>query len=109
MTNEFEFEGMTDEQLADYHLQKAIEHANATLRMNENCYQKFDKQLLSETQKNYFENIAKGILPTDEEQIAFDIESVEQARKAEMQRKTKQGADYMPLLLLEDKTDGLFC
>ncbi len=104
--NELDYEDMTDEQLADYHLQEAVEHAKVTLQMAENCYQKFGKQILSDVQKSYFENMANGILPTDEEQINFDIESVKQAREADRQRSVELGGAYEPTLTFEDKTDS---
>ncbi|HLM60907.1 MAG TPA: hypothetical protein VK308_08895 [Pyrinomonadaceae bacterium] len=106
MINENELDHMTDEQLAEYHLQQAIEHAKTTLQMDEACFQKFGKRILSDVQKIYFQNIANGALPTDEEQITFDIESVKQAREAEKRRSLELGEAYEPTLILEDKTTG---
>ncbi len=111
--NEFDYVDMTDEELADYHLQEAITHAKTTLRMAENCYRKFGKQLLSETQKSYFQNVANGILPTDEEQaaldneqITLDMQAVKQAREINKQQAAKLGDAWQPELRLEDKTEG---
>ena len=104
--NEFYYQDMTDEQLADYHLKEAMEAAKMTLQMAERCEQKFGKNLLSDIQKSYFQNMANGILPTDEEQIAFDIESVKLAREAERRRSAELGLAYAPTLTLEDKTEG---
>ncbi len=106
--NELEYIDVTDEQLADYHLKEAIEHAKLTLQMAERCYQKFGKQLLSDTQKNFFEKVASGILPNDDEHIDVGIEMTSQAREAEKRRFAELGKDYTPTLTLEDKTDG-FC
>ena len=111
--NEFNYEDMTGEELADYHLQKAIAHAETTLQLSENCFRKFGKQLLSETQKSYFQNVANGILPTDaemevldNEQITLDMQAVKQARELNKQKAAQLGEAYKPELRLEDKTDG---
>ncbi len=115
--NEFDYADMTDEELelelARQASNEAIEHAKTTLQMSENCYRKFGKQLLSETQKAYFENMANGILPTDEEQagivseqITLDMQDVKQARELNKQKAAQLGEAYKPELLLEDKTDS---
>ena len=106
MTNGFENENTTDGQSAEYHLQQAVEHARTTLPMDAACFQKFGKRILSDVQKTYFQNIANGALPTDEEQITFDIESVKLAREAEKRRSPELGDAYEPTLILEDKTTG---
>ena len=109
MTTEFDYEDMTDEQLADYYLQEAIKSAQITLQWAENCFQKFGKRTLSDVQKTYFEKLAKGELPTDEEQFNFDVEALEQERQTERRRKNELGEAYKPKLALEDKTDGFCC
>jgi type III secretory pathway component EscR len=111
--NEFDYVDMTDEELAAQAFNDAIEHAQITLQLSENCYRKFGKQLLSETQKSYFQNVANGILPTDEEQtaidneqITFDMQAVIQARQLAKQTADRLGEAYTPELILEDKTEG---
>lgn len=104
--NKFDYVDITDEELADYHLQEAITHAKTTLQLSENCYRKFGKQLLSETQKSYFENVANGILPTDEEQFSVDVETLKQSRESDKQQAAKLGDAYKPILTFEDKTEG---
>ncbi len=103
---------MTDEELAAQALNEAIEHAKITLQLSENCYRKFGKQLLSELQKSYFEKMANGILPSDEEQaaieseqITLDMQAVKQARELNKQKAEKLGEAYQPTFTLEDKTD----
>ncbi len=104
--NELEYIDITDEQLADYHLKEAIEHAQLTLQMAERCYQKFGKQLLSDTQKNFFEKVASGVLPNDDEHIDVGIEMANQAREADKQKSVELGETYVPTLTFEDKTEG---
>jgi type III secretory pathway component EscR len=115
MTNEndFDYVDMNDEQLAAQALEDAIQHAQITLQLSENCYRKFGKQLLSETQKSYFESIASGILPTDEEeaamqseQITLDMQAVKQARELNKQKAAQLGEDYAPELVFQDRTDA---
>ncbi len=104
--NKIEYEDMTDEQLADYHLEEAVDHAKTTLELNERCYKKFGKQMLSDIQKSYFEKQASGILPTDEEQIEMNVETVKQAHENEKRRSAELGEAYEPILAFEDKTEG---
>ncbi len=111
--NEFDYVDMTDEELAEQAFDDAVEHARITLQLSENCYRKFGKQLLSETQKSYFQNVANGILPTDEEQaamdneqITLDMQAVKQARELNKQKAAQLGEAYKPELRLEDKTEG---
>ena len=111
--NEFDYVDMTDEELARQALNKAVESAKITLQMAENCYRKFGKQLLTQTQKAYFQNMANGILPTDEEQtamdneqITLDMQAVKQAREFNKQQAAKLGDAWQPELRLEDKTEG---
>ena len=114
MLKEFlnKYTGQTDEKLAAQALKEAIEHAKITLQLSENCYRKFGKQLLSESQKSYFEKMANGILPSDEEQsaieseqITHDMQAVKQARELDKQKAEKLGEAYQPEFILEDKTD----
>ncbi len=111
--NEFDYVDMTDEELARQALNDAVESAKITLRMAENCYRKFGKQLLSETQKAFFENMANGILPTDEEQtaidneqITLDMQAVIQARQLAKQTADRLGEAYTPELVFQDRTDS---
>lgn len=111
--NELDYVDMTDQELANYHLQEAIEHAQTTLQLAENCYRKFGKQLLSEIQKSYFQNVANGILPTDEEQaalddeqITLDMQAVKQARQAAIKKCSELGEAYTPELVFQDRTDS---
>ena len=111
--NDFDLEEMTDEQLAARALDDAIEHAQITLQLSENCYRKFGKQLLSDTQKTYFENIASGILPTDQqqaamksEQITLDMQAVIRARELAKQAAVSRGEAYTPELVFQDRTDS---
>ena len=111
--NEFDYEEMTDEQLAARTLDDAIEHAQITLQLSENCYRKFGKQLLSDTQKTYFQNVANGILPTDEEQaameseqITLDMQAIIQARELAKQTAARLGEAYTPELVFQDRTDS---
>jgi hypothetical protein len=111
--SEFDYVDMTDEELAAQAFNDAVEHAQITLQLSENCYRKFGKQLLSETQKSYFQNMANGILPTDEEQtamdneqITLDMQAVKKAREINKQQAAKLGEAYTPELRLEDKTEG---
>ncbi len=110
MQKEFvnKYTDMTDEELAAQALNEAIEHAKITLQLSENCYRKFGKQLLTETQKSYFENMANGILPTDEEQATLDneqitlnMQAVKPARELEKQKAAKLGEAYKPEFILE--------
>ncbi len=103
---------MTEEEQAAQALNEAIEHAKITLQLSENCYRKFGKQLLSESQKSYFEKMANGILPSDEEQsaveseqITLDMQAVRQARELNKQKAEKLGEAYQPEFILEDKTN----
>ncbi len=119
--SEFDYVDMTDEELTpqalkdaiQHALNEAIENAKITLQLSENCYRKFGKQLLSETQKSYFQNMANGILPTDEEQaamdnelITLDIQAVKKAREINKQQAAELGEAYTPELIFEDKTEG---
>ncbi len=111
--NEFNYEEMTNEELARQALNDAIESAQITLQLSENCFRKFGKQLLSETQKSYLQKIASGILLTDEEmeawdneQITFDMQAVIQARELNKQQAAKLGDAWQPELRLEDKSEG---
>ncbi len=111
--NEFDYVDMTDEELAEQAFNDAVEHAQITLQLSENCYRKFGKQLLSETQKRYFQNMANGILPTDaeqaamdNEQITLDMQAVKQAREFNKQQAAELGDACEPELILEDKTEG---
>ncbi len=111
--NEFDYEDMTDEELAAQALEDAIEHAKITLQLSENCYRKFGKQILSETQKSYFQKMANGILPTDEEQAAMDneqipldMQAVIRARELAKQTAARLGEAYTPELVFQDKTDS---
>ncbi len=111
--NEFDYEDMTNEELAEYHLQEAVESAQITLQLSENCFRKFGKQLLTETQKAYMQKMASGVIPTDEEeaamqseQITLDMQAVKQARELNKQKAAQLGEAYKPELRLEDKTEG---
>ena len=111
--NEFDYEDMTGEELADYHLREAFESAQITLQLSENCFRKFGKQILSETQKSYFQKIVSGILPTDEEQaamqseqITLDMQAVKQARQLAKQTAAQFGEAYTPELVFQDITDS---
>ncbi len=108
MTNEteFDFENMSEEQLADWHLNEAVKNAKVTLQLNENCYLRFGEQILSDVQKTYFEKMANGIFPTDEEQAAMAIETVKQERQSELKKSSELGKAYAPTLYLEDRTEG---
>jgi hypothetical protein len=108
-----EIEDMTDEEQAAQALKTAIEHAQTILRLAENCYQKFGKQILSDTQKFYFQNVANGNLPTDEEQaaieseqIALDMQSVIRARDLAKRAALAQGEAYTPEIVFQDRTDA---
>jgi len=113
--NEFDYEDMTGEELADYHLREAFESAQITLQLSENCFRKFGKQLLSETQKSYFQKIVSGKLPTGEEeaamqseQITLDMQAVKQARQFAKQAVARLGEAYTPELVFQDRTgDGV--
>lgn len=122
--NDFDYEEMTDEELttlalsderlAEIYLEKAREQADTTLLLAGNCYRRFGKQLLSDEQKQIFENMANGILPTDEElaameseQITLDMQqAIKQARELNKQKAAQLGEAYKPELRLEDKTDS---
>ena len=111
--NEFDYVDMTDEELARQAVNEAIEHAKITLQMSENCERRFGKQLLSETQKAYFENMANGILPTDEEQaeleseqITLDMQAVIQASELAKKTAVSRGEAYTPELVFQDRTDS---
>jgi hypothetical protein len=111
--NEFDYVDMTDEELAEQAFDDAIEYAQITLQLSENCFRKFGKQLLSETQKSYFQNMANGILPTDEEQaameneqITLDMQAVKQARELNKQTAAKLGDAYTPEFVFQDRTDS---
>jgi hypothetical protein len=110
--NDFDYVDMTDEELADYHLQKAIAHAETTLQLSENCFRKFGKQILTETQKAYFQTLASGVIPTDEEeaamqseQITLDMQAVKKARELNKQKAAQLGEAYTPELVFQDRTD----
>ena len=98
--------GLSDEQLAQIYSERAVESAKITLQLSENCCRKFGKQLLSDTQKSYFQNVANGILPTDEEQFSVDVEMLKQSRESDKQQSAKLGDAYKPILTFEDKTEG---
>ncbi len=109
--NEFDYVDMADEELARQALNEAVESAKITLQLSENCYRRFGKQLLSDEQKQIFENMASGILPTDEEmaameseQITLDMQAVIQARELNKKKAAQLGEAYKPELRLEDKT-----
>ena len=111
--NEFDYEEMTDEQLAARASDDAIEHAQITLQLSENCYRRFGKQLLSDAQKMIFQKIADGILPTSaeleilqSEEIASAIKAVKQVRALAIKRSAELGEEYKPDFVLEDKTKG---
>ncbi len=111
--NDFDYVDMTDEELADYYLQEAVESAQITLQLSENCFRKFGKQILSDTQKTYFQKLADGIIPTDEEeaamqseQITLDMQAVKKARELNKQKAAQLGEEYQPEMILEDKTNG---
>jgi hypothetical protein len=112
--NEFDYEDMTNEELAEYHLQEAVESAQITLQLSENCFRKFGTQLLTETQKAYFQKMASGVIPTDEEeaamqseQITLDMQAVIQARESAKQSSARLGEDYAPELVFQDRTDSI--
>ncbi len=111
--NGFDLEDMTNEELAEYYLQEAVESAQITLQLSENCYRKFGEQILSETQKAYFEKMASGVIPSDEEeaamkseQITLDMQAVKQARELNKQQAARLGEAYAPELVFQDKTDA---
>ena len=111
--NEFNYEEMTDGELAAQALEDAIEHAQITLQLSENCYRKFGKQLLSDTQKAYMQKMASGIIPTDEEQaameseqITLDMQAVIRARRLAKQAAVSRGKAYTPELVFQDRTDS---
>ncbi len=111
--NDFDYVDMTDEELARQALNDAVESAQITLRMAETCYRKFGKQLLTETQKAYFQKLASGILPTDEEQaamkseqITLDVQGAIKARETAKQSSVSSGEDYAPELVFQDRTDA---
>ena len=104
--NEFDYVDMTDEQLAQQALNEAVESAKITLQMSENYYRKFGKQSLTETQKAFVENMANGILPSNEEQITFGLETLKQARELVKQQRAELGEAFEPILTFEEKTDS---
>ena len=111
--NEFNYEEMTNEELARQAFNDAIESAQITLQLSENCFRKFGKQILSETQKSYLQKIASGILLTDEEmeawdneQITLDMQAVIQARQLAKQASARMGEAYLPELVFQDRTDA---
>ncbi len=115
MTNEngFDLEEMTNEELAEYYLQEAVESAQITLQLSESCYRKFGKQLLTDTQKAYMQKMASGIIPTDEEEaamkselITLDVQGAIRAREAAKEASAQLGEDYAPELVFEDRTDA---
>jgi hypothetical protein len=115
MTNEndFDLEEMTNEELAEYHLQEAIVYAETTLQLSESCFRKFGKQLLTETQKAFMQKMASGVIPTDEEQaamqseqITLDVQGAIRAREAAKQAAVSRGEDYAPELVFQDRTDA---
>ncbi len=112
--NEFDYEDMTNEELAEYNLQEAVKSAQITLQLSENCFRKFGTQLLTETQKAYFQKMASGVIPTDEEeaamqseQITLDMQAVIQARESAKQSSARLGEDYAPELVFQDRTDSI--
>jgi hypothetical protein len=112
--NEFDYVDMTEaEELAEQALDDAMDHAKMTLQLSERCFLKFGKRLLSDTQKAYFEKLAGGTLPDDEEQaamereqITLDMQAVVLAREAAKQKAAQQGEAYEPELLFQDRTDS---
>ncbi len=111
--NDFDFEEMTNEELAEYHLQEAVESAQITLQLSENCFRKFGTQLLTDTQKAYMQKMASGVIPTDEEeaamqseQITLDVQGAISAREAAKQASARLGEDYAPELVFQDRTDS---
>jgi transcriptional regulator of aromatic amino acid metabolism len=114
MTNEngFDLEEMTNEELAEYYLQEAVESAQITLQLSESCYRKFGEQLLTDTQKAYMQKMASGVIPTDEEQaamkselITLDVQGAIRARGAAKQASAQIGEAYTPELVFQDRTD----
>jgi hypothetical protein len=112
---DFTIVAWSDEQLAEIYLERAREWADTTLQLARNCYRRFGKQLLSDEQKQVFENMASGILPTDEEmaameseQITLDMQDIKKARELNKQKAAQLGEAYKPELRLEDKTRQLF-
>jgi hypothetical protein len=111
--NEFNYEDMTGEELAEYHLREAVESAQITLQLSENCFRKFGKQLLTDTQKAYMQKMASGVIPTDEEeaamqseQITLDVQGAISAREAAKQESAQLGEAYTPELVFQDRTDA---
>jgi hypothetical protein len=112
--NEFDYVDMSDEQLAAQALEDAIENTKITLQLSENCYRRFGEQILSNTQKAYFEKIVRsGNIPTDEEQaamkneqITLDMQAVKQARESAKQASARLGEEYAPELVFQDRTDS---
>jgi MFS superfamily sulfate permease-like transporter len=103
--NEFDYVDTTDEQL-EQALNKAVEDAKIALQMSENYYREFGKQSLTETQKAFFESMASGIIPSNEEQITVGLELVKQGRELVKQQRAELGEAYKPILTFEDKTDS---
>jgi len=103
---------LTDEILAEIHLEKGIEHFTAALEMAERCYKKFGVQLLSDAQKAIYKRVVKNrVCPTDEEmdiltdeQITSDMKAVKAQRELESKRAEDLGEAYTPELVFQDKT-----
>jgi hypothetical protein len=110
--NEFNYEEMTNEELAAKALRRAMNHAQITLQLSENCYRKFGERIISDEQTAIFKKIASGILLTDEEmevvvneQITASMEAVVYAREADKQAAVSLGEAYTPELVFQDRTD----
>lgn len=106
--------GLSDEKLAEIHQENGIKSIKLGLEMNERCYRKFGKSILSDAQIAIFQKMAKGIFPTDDEmeilnneQITLDMQAVKQERQNDIQTAAKLGENYQPELLTVDKTS--FC
>jgi len=103
---------LSDDLLAEISLKKAVESAKLALEMNERCYRKFGKKMMTAAQTEIFQKMAKGVFPTDDEmeflnneQITFSMDAVKKARQNDIQTAALIGDRYQPSLTLEDKTD----
>ncbi len=75
--NDEQLEGLVlldlpDEQLAEIYIELGVRQVKLALGMNERCYQRFGKKILSDTQETIFRKMADGILPTDDELKTLD-------------------------------------
>ena len=73
MTTEFDYEDMTDEELAEICWRQAIENARVVLDLAERCREKFGKQLLTNAQEECFEKLALGGPLCDEELVLCNV------------------------------------